>query len=154
MVRAIRNLRAEKNVKSSSRLASIFVVSHEANDSLYHLLADDRRVIAALAGLDESSLELYESLPVKPEGHVALVAGGAEIFLPLAGLVDSGEERQRLSKELAEAEGQIARLEKLLSGSFAEKAPAPVVQKERDKLAAYRETAQKLRSQLGIIITE
>ena len=149
VVRAIRNLRSENNVKSSSKLASIFVVSHEANDSLYHLLTDDRSVIAALAGLDESSLELYESLPVKPEGHVALVAGGAEIFLPLVGLVDSGEERQRLSKELAEAEGQIARLEKLLSGSFAEKAPAPVVQKERDKLAAYRETAQKLRSQLG-----
>jgi len=149
VVRAIRNLRAEKNVKQSSRLAAIFVVSHEANDSLYHLLADDRGVIATLAGLDEARLELHESLPAKPEGHVALVAGGAEIFLPLAGLVDSGEERLRLSKELAEVDGQITRLEKLLSGSFAEKAPAPVVQKERDKLAAYHETAQKLRSQLG-----
>ena len=149
IVRAIRNLRSDKNVKSNRKLASIFVVSHEANDSLYHLLADDRGVIAALAGLDESRLELRESLPVKPEGHVALVAGGAEIFLPLAGLVDSDEERQRLSKELAETEGQISRLEKLLSGSFAEKAPAAVVQKERDRLAAYQETAQKLRSQLA-----
>jgi len=167
IVRAIRNLRAEKggeggprraktarmpehrSVKQGSKLTSIFVVSHETNHNLYHLLADDRRVIAALAGLDESLLELHESLPVRPEGHVSLVAGGAEIFLPLAGLVDSGEELARLSKELAEVEGQIARLEKLLSGSFAEKAPAPIVQKERDKLAAYQETAQKLRSQLA-----
>jgi len=100
-------------------------VSHAANDSLYHLLEDDRRVIAALAGLDESRLELYESLPAKPEGHVALVAGGAEIFLPLASLVDSGEERQRLSKELAEVEGQIARLEKLLPGRLPKKLPPP-----------------------------
>jgi valyl-tRNA synthetase len=151
IVRAIRNLRAEKNVKSNNRLASIFVVSPETNDSLYHLLSEDRGVIAALAGLDEARLELRASLPAKPEGHVALVAGGAEIFLPLAGMVDRGEESARLSKELAEVEGQIARLEKLLSGSFAEKAPAPVVQKERDKLAAYQETAQKLRSQLAAV---
>jgi valyl-tRNA synthetase len=157
VVRAIRNLRAEKagkehrSVKSNTKLGAIFVVSHAANDALYHMLEDERGVVAALAGLDESSLILQESLPAKPEGHVALVAGGAEIFLPLAGLVDSGEERARLAKELAEAEGQITRLEKLLSGSFAEKAPAPVVQKERDKLAAYQETAQKLRAQLAAL---
>jgi valyl-tRNA synthetase len=151
IVRAVRNLRAEKNVQSGRKLASIFVVSHAANDALYHLLTDDRRVIAILAGLDESHLELVESLPGKPEGHVALVAGGVEIFLPLAGLVDTSEEQARLSRELAELEGQIARLEKLLSGSFAEKAPAPVVQKERDKLAGYQETAQKLRAQLAVL---
>ncbi len=151
IVRAIRNLRAEKNVHSGRKLASIFVVSHAANDTLYHLLADDRRVIAVLAGLDESHLELVESLPEKPEGHVALVASGVEIYLPLAGLVDTSEEKARLSKELSEVEGQIARLEKLLSGSFAEKAPAPVVQKERDKLAGYQETAQKLHAQLAAL---
>jgi valyl-tRNA synthetase len=63
-------------------------------------------------------------------------------------LVDSSEERARLLKDLAEVETQIQRLEALLASPFAEKAPAQVVQKERDKLASYLETAQKIKSQI------
>jgi valyl-tRNA synthetase len=51
-------------------------------------------------------------------------------------------------KELKEAESHIQRLEKLLAGDFASKAPAALVQKERDKLAGYQETAEKIRAQL------
>jgi valyl-tRNA synthetase len=71
-----------------------------------------------------------------------------EIYLPLAGIVDLGEEKSRLEKELKEAESHIQRLEKLLSGDFANKAPAALVQKERDKLTAYQETAEKIKAQL------
>ena len=42
----------------------------------------------------------------------------------------------------------IERLEKLLSSDFTNKAPAAVVQKERDKLAAYKDTAEKIKAQL------
>ena len=58
------------------------------------------------------------------------------------------EERARLEKELKETESHIKRLEKLLSSDFANKAPAPVVQKERDKLTGYKETAEKIKAQL------
>ncbi len=68
------------------------------------------------------------------------MVGPVEIYLPLAGLVDAVEERQRLEKELDEVSAQIARLENLLAGSFSEKAPPAVVQKEREKLEGYRET--------------
>jgi valyl-tRNA synthetase len=71
-----------------------------------------------------------------------------EIYLPLSGLVDIAEERTRLGKSLAEAESQIARLEALLASPFAEKAPAEVVHKEREKLTGFRETAGRLKSQL------
>ena len=77
------------------------------------------------------------------------MAGSVEIFLPLAALVDPEEERARLSKELAEAESHIERLEKLLASDFANKAPAQLVQKERDKLAVYKESAEKIKAQLG-----
>jgi valyl-tRNA synthetase len=77
------------------------------------------------------------------------VVGSVEIYLPLAGMVDLAEEKSRLEKELKEAESHIERLEKLLGSDFANKAPAPVVQKERDKLAGYKETAEKLKAQLG-----
>ncbi len=71
-----------------------------------------------------------------------------EIFLPLAGLVDLEEERERLQKELSETESRIQRLEELLASEFSQKAPPPVVQKERDRLEDYRQTAVKLRRQL------
>ena len=77
------------------------------------------------------------------------MAGPIEIFLPLAEMVDPAEERARLEKELTEAESHIERLEKLLSSDFANKAPAALVQKERDKLAVYKESAEKIKAQLG-----
>jgi valyl-tRNA synthetase len=146
VVRAIRNLRAEKNVKPSQKLACTFVASPE--NAIHNILSANRKTIAALAGLDESRITLHEALAAKPEGFVSLVAGGAEIYLPLAELVDPAEERARLEKELADVSGQIARLEKLLGSDFANKAPAAVVQKERERLAAFQETAEKIRAQL------
>ena len=142
VVRAIRNLRAEKNVKPGLKLAAIVV---DASG----LIKQEARVVAALSNLDESQLSILESLDSKPEGHVALVAGSVEIFLPLAALVDPEEERARLSKELAEAESHIERLEKLLGSDFANKAPAQLVQKERDKLAVYKESAEKIKAQFS-----
>ena len=58
------------------------------------------------------------------------------------------EERSRLEKDLAETRAQIERLEVLLTSPFADKAPEAVVQKERQKLNSYRETAQKISTQL------
>jgi len=144
IVRAIRNLRSEKNVKPGQRIPAIFVAgSHAA------LIEGQAAVIAALARLDENQIEIHAALEEKPADHIALVAGTVEIYLPLAGLVDMAEERARLKKELAEAESQIQRLEKLLNSPFAGKAPAKVVQNEREKLAAYQDTAEKLQAQLA-----
>jgi valyl-tRNA synthetase len=65
--------------------------------------------------------------------------------------VDTSEERARLEKDLAEVLSQIQRLQTLLTGQFAEKAPPAVVQKEQDKLRQYQDTAEKLRSQLATL---
>jgi valyl-tRNA synthetase len=143
VVRAIRNLRAEKNVPPSRLLPATLAAGEKME-----LIRAQAPILATLAQLDPGKLGVCDSLPEKPAGHVALVVGPVEIFLPLSGLVDLGEERNRLGKALAEAEGQIARLENLLASPFAEKAPAEVVQKEREKLAGFRETAGKLKSQL------
>ena len=71
-----------------------------------------------------------------------------EIYLPLAGMVDLANEKARLEKELKEAESHIQRLANLLGGDFANKAPAALVQKERGKLAGYKDTAEKIKAQL------
>ena len=147
IVRSIRNLRSEKNVKLDKRVPAILSASNETAQLLMHEVP----AIAALAGLDRSKVEVIANSRgsfQRPEGYVGLVAGAVEIFLPLSGLVDVEEERVRLNKALGEAEAQTRRLENLLGSDFAKKAPEAVVQKEREKLKAYQETAEKLRTQL------
>ena len=143
IVRSIRNLRAEKGVAPSRRLAVTIAAGAKTD-----LLKEQSRVLASLAGLNESELTIVTSLAEKPKDAAALVIGAVEVYLPLAGMVDLTEESARLEKELKEAQSHIQRLEKLLVSDFTNKAPAALVQKERDKLTAYRETAEKIKAQL------
>ncbi len=143
IIRSIRNLRAEKNTPLSKKLAATM-----AGGAKSALLKDQLQVITALAGLEAAQVTLAETLDEKPQNAAVLVVGAVEIYIPLAGMVDETAERERLAKELAEAEAHIARLEKLLASDFAVKAPPAIVQKERDKLALYKETAEKIRAQL------
>ncbi len=143
IVRSIRNLRAEKGVAPNKKIAASISAGAKTE-----LLKAQTTVLASLAGLNEAELTIQESLNEKPEDAAALVVGSIEIYLPLAGMVDLAEEKARLEKDLKEAESHIERLEKLLGSDFANKAPEAVVQKERDKLAAYKDTAEKLKAQL------
>lgn len=116
-----------------------------------HTLQGEAGTIAALARLDADKvriIDIEDGQFQKPPGHIALVSGSSTIYLPLAELVDVQEERGRLEKELQEVEDQINRLENMLAGPFAEKAPEAVVQKERNRLANYQETAEKINAQL------
>jgi valyl-tRNA synthetase len=143
IVRSIRNLRAEKSVPPAKRIAAIFAAGEKTP-----LLQSQKQIIAALAGLDESQFAIQESLSSKPKDSTALVISAVEVYIPLAGMVDLANEKARLEKELKDTETQIERLEKLLASDFANKAPAPVVGKEREKLAGYKETAGKIKAQL------
>jgi valyl-tRNA synthetase len=143
IVRAVRNLRAEKNVPPGRRIPAVLSGGERAG-----FLRQQAATISALAQLDAENLEIVADYLQRAEGLVALVVGPVEVYLPLGELVDLQEERARLEKELNEAESQIQRLEALLAGQFSEKAPPTVVQKEREKLASYRDTAERLRAQL------
>jgi len=142
-IRSIRNLRAEKKVSPAKRIPATLV-----GGAMTNLIKEQSAMISTLAGLDNSQFSVLESLDVKPENSLALVAGPVEIYIPLSGMLDLQEQRKRLEKELADIQFQIDRLEKLLGSDFANKAPAQVVQKERERLAAFQETAGKLRSQM------
>jgi valyl-tRNA synthetase len=143
IVRSIRNMRAEKGVAPSKKIAASFAASAKTD-----LIKSQSQVIASLAGLDQSQVSILQSLKEKPADSAALVVGSVEIYLPLAGMVDLASEKSRLEKELKEAESHIERLEKLLNSDFANKAPAALVRKERDKLAGYKDTAEKIKAQL------
>ena len=134
-----------KDVQPSLRIPATLVSASAAGT-----LRQQAASIAALAKIDPEQLTILEHIAEKPEGSVAMVVGPVELYLPLEALVDPAEQRARLQKDLAEAQSQITRLENLLNSPFAEKAPPPVVAKEREKLAAFRETAEKLERQLGL----
>jgi valyl-tRNA synthetase len=144
LIRSIRNLRSEKSVPPGKRIPALLVAP------IAHLqaLREQAKTIAALAYLDESRMEISSGLAVPPEGALSLVVGPIEVFLPVEDVVDLEGERLRLGKELDETKAQVERLEKLLASPFAEKAPPPVVQKEREKLEGFKEKADKLRRQL------
>ena len=144
IVRAIRNVRAEKDLKPSMKIPAALAVSGDR----MQLLEAQRAVIASLAGLDMKQFIVGDEQIAKPVDALTLVVAGAQIHLPLAGMVDREAELARLTKELAALESQIQRLENLLGSDFASKAPAPVVEKERARLGTYHDTAEKLREQI------
>jgi valyl-tRNA synthetase len=146
LVRAIRNIRAEKGVEAARRIPAII-----NGGSLADLIDSQRQAIAMLAHLDIDRLEIHDSLESPPRNSLPLVVGSIEAYLPLEDMVDLDVERARLTEELALAEAQIERLEKLLVSPFSKRAPADVVEKERVKLELQHETAMKIKSQLDAL---
>lgn len=143
VVRAIRNLRTEKRIPPGRKLPAILAGGERAA-----MLAGQRDTIAFLTGVDAQHFEIVEAVAEKPQNVIAVAVLGVEIYLSLEGAVDTAAEKARLQKELQETESQIQRLENLLNGAFTQRAPANVVERERQKLATYEETAASLREQL------
>ena len=149
IVRAIRNARAEYNVEPGRRIAAVFAAGGRG------LVQDNLELFTNLARLDEAQVVVESSANRSDSGpSVQLSAGGITTYLPLAGMVDLAAERKRLEKELANVDGQISRAQGLLGNqNFVGKAPAQVVQRERDKLkelAARRQQVAASLAQLGL----
>ena len=140
-VRAVRNIRAEMNVPPGKKLEVIFLSDNAEGieqGSLY---------IKALCGADKLTV-LPADAPA-PEHAAAAHVRGADIYLPLKGLIDLDKETARLEKEIANMDKEIKRLDgKLGNPGFIAKAPAAVVEGERVKLADYNEKRTSLLERL------
>ncbi|HEX5691918.1 MAG TPA: valine--tRNA ligase, partial [Roseiflexaceae bacterium] len=144
LIVGIRNIRNEYKVEPARFVAATIAAGKSAQ-----LLESQRAMLARLARVADDQLTIAESLEAKSAQAAALVVGDIEVSLPLAGLIDMAAERGRLSKELEAAQAEIGRREaKLGAAGFVEKAPAQVVQRERDGLAAARATAERLRERI------
>ncbi len=143
LVRAIRAARAENNVEPAKFIAAYLAVGSKL--AQYEAL---RPILVWLARLDDDALTIAEEVAA-PEQAVTVALGEVTCYLPLAGMVDLAQEKERLTKELADLNKEITRLSKLLSSPFAEKAPPPVVQKERDKLAQYEAKKEEIETRLA-----
>jgi len=133
-IRAIRQRRNEMNVPPSRR-AKVYIATKHL-DSFGEATAP---FFARLASASE--LEVAESFEgvISGDTAVQIVTDSATIFLPLSDIIDTEKERARLTAEQQKLLGEIERVEKKLQNeSFVAKAPAAVVDAEREKLQKYR----------------
>jgi valyl-tRNA synthetase len=143
LVRAIRNARAEYEVKPGALIATSI-----AAGSRVATVRAQAETLCALARLDPARLTIAANLDA-PAKALTLVTGALTAYLPLAELVDLEAERAKLNKELTETEAQVTRSQALLAGPFAQRAPANVVQREQEKLGELLTRAVRLRERLA-----
>ena len=145
VVRAIRNLRTELNCPPGKEVKGIFCGQQVDLD----FLRGQEPYLRSLARVGTAE---FRAAGDGPEGAATAVVGAMEIYLPLDDLIDLGEERARLAKEVAKMLVEIERVQKKLSNSdFVAKAKEEVIQKERDKAAQFDEKLRTLRSNLAKI---
>jgi valyl-tRNA synthetase len=104
--------------------------------------------IRRLAGVEGWTFDGSADAIDGPVGKVPVT--GAELVVPLTGVIDLDEERDRLQRELTKALGEKERAErKLANAGFVEKAPEAVVQAERDKITEWTAAITALQAQLA-----
>lgn len=143
---AVRNIRAEMNIAPGKPLD---VMLRGASAEAQRRVLENQSFIQSLARL--SSLTLLADGDKGPVSVTKLVEG-AEVLIPMAGLIDKATELDRLAKEVAKLEAEIERIEgKLSNEGFVARAPEAVVAKERERMAACAEAKQKLIEQQAVI---
>ncbi len=138
----IRNIRGEMNISPGKELG-VILKDGEAADK--NRLEQNEVFLKKLAKLSDISwLSEGEEAPV----CATALVGKLEILVPMADLIDKSAELARLAKEIDKLQKDIVRIEgKLSNAGFVDKAPAAVVEKEREKVVAHQQSLAKLQDQ-------
>ena len=134
-IKSIRALRKDMNVSQTKKTA-IYIVPSEGKEKM---LKETAVYIEKLANGNEIVFG-------KPQAKsVSVVSDIAEFFIPLGELVDVKKEVERLTKELENAENEIARAQgKLNNAGFVAKAPVQLIENEKSKLQKYIDLKEKI----------
>ncbi len=144
VVRAIRNIRAEKKVEPGR-----FIEAYVASGASSGVIEAGRAYVEMLARV--RPLRVVADVAAAPREQVATaVLEGATAIVPLAGLFDVEAERARLGKLIADAEAEVGRIQaKLNNAQFRAKAPANIIATEEERLVAAGARLDGLRASLG-----
>lgn len=148
LIRSVRNIRSEVNTPLSKPITLMIKIN---DPKIGQFLTENTSYIERFCNPEELTIS---SEIVAPDLAMSAVLTGAEIFLPLAGLINIEEEIKRLEKELAKWTDEVKRVQgKLGNERFVANAPAEVVEAERakekdylDKQAAVTERIRSLRT--------
>jgi valyl-tRNA synthetase len=137
-VTQIRSVRSEMNVPPAAQVPLYLVAE---SDEIVLRLERHKSALVRLARLGE-----VHTASVPPKGMVQVVVGETAACLDLSGIVDLGEERTRLKREIEKATKEIERFDaKLRNDQFVQRAPIEVIEEQREK----RDAAQTLRDRLS-----
>jgi valyl-tRNA synthetase len=142
IIRSVRNIRAEMDVPAKRQIELLI----RPDGDMEETIRKHESAIKKLCGVDRLTID---SGLKRPQKSMTDVVTGAEIFLPLAGMVDVEQTIARLKAELKKLNAEVERVEKKLANpGFVSKAPAEVVGKERKKGEEYKEKREKVLARL------
>jgi valyl-tRNA synthetase len=145
IVRSIRNVRAQYKVKPSK-----WIEARVYTGDLLSSLSAEASMIETLAKVRPLTILGRQKRESTKDKDMVLVLKEAEVVVPLAGMVDRLAEEQRLVKESEEIKGRIAQIDsRLRDKAFLSKAPAQVVEKEKQKLALLEDKLKRLHQELS-----
>jgi valyl-tRNA synthetase len=138
-IEAIRAIRGEMGIPPGKEISILLRVGHVVTAEQF------RRYEGYVSRLTRASSIATLTGTEKPRLAATAVVDGEELFVPLEGVIDLDVERARLRKERDRLEGIIKGIDaKLENPSFVQRAPADVVEKERDKLRSFRQSLGKV----------
>jgi valyl-tRNA synthetase len=131
LVSRVRNIRSEMNIKPGEQVRLMIAAPDASVRSVFEASAQQiARLVRA------SDISINESIDAPRASARAVLAGGAEVAVPLEGLIDFAKERERLNSEREKLEKEAAKLEAQLSNqNFVERAPAEKVEELRQRIS-------------------
>ncbi|WP_082233695.1 valine--tRNA ligase [Halobacillus massiliensis] len=143
IIRSVRNIRAEVDTPMSKEIQLLIQAK---DDQVVAELENNRSYLERFC--NPSELEISTQVKA-PEKAMSAVVTGAELFLPLAGLINIDDEIQRLEKEWKRWDSEVIRVQKKLSNEgFVKKAPEQVVDEERKKEKDYVDKREKVEARI------
>nr|WP_156323156.1 valine--tRNA ligase [Exiguobacterium acetylicum] len=144
VIRSVRNIRAEVNAPMSKQI-QLFISTNDAR--VQDDLSSNSSYLQKFTNASE--LRIEEQMPA-PEKAMSAIVTGAELFIPLADLINIEEEIARLNKELVKYTKEVERVEKKLNNpGFVGKAPAHVIDEEKAKALDYTEKRQAVEARIN-----
>ena len=142
IIKSIRNLRAELNVKNSVK-SKLYIITK--NNKLFNETGYIIKNLASVSEIiildNEKELENINSL----DKFQALIFKDAKLYLPFSELVDIEKEKKRINDEIEKVKFEITRAEGMLNNkNFVEKAPKEKIDAEREKLDNYKKVMDDL----------
>jgi len=144
-ITAFRNIRAEANINPGKEVPALI---RTADAEEIKILEDNKSFLMKLAKL--SSLDFGENIQ-KPELSWFRVVGKSELIVPLLWLLDTEAEKKKILDQIAKLENGLASCERKLNDEvFMSKAPAQIVERERNNKADYEQKIEKLKQNLSL----
>lgn len=144
-IREIRNARSEMNIENSKKSNTLV---YTKDQEIKEIFEETKGLLLNLGY--SNSVEITDDEGRKNSENIAIVLDRAEIQLPLKELVDFEKELKRLQKDKKDAEAELKRAKgKLSNQGFVSKAPAKLIEEEKEKVTKYEEILKTVESQIA-----